>query len=465
MASFLEQIKNTIQQYQMLDDGETVLVGLSGGADSTALLHILLDLRKQYRLTLHAAHVNHMLRGPEADRDETFVKNMCEKLQIPCFCTRQNAAAIAREKRCSVEAAGHRIRYAFFQTIAAQIGATRIAVAHNQNDAAETLLLHLIRGCALPGLCGMPPINGNIIRPLIQTSRRQIEEYLSQNNIAYQIDSSNLTDDYPRNYIRHTILPALEHLNPSAITTLAADTARFAMDNHFLQQQTDMLCQTCLDIQKDVVMVDIIQLHSVHLALQYRILLRAIDVLSGSTRDIAQIHLDAILSLARTGAQFQKKGLFVRRTHNALVFTKKKPTEISFCYPLEQEKPCQIPELDLTVTCTRCSQIDDTAAIYLDADKLRGLPLTVRSRQNGDQFRPAGSSGEKKLKAFLIDQKIPVDMRRRIPLLIAGKKIAAVLGVRVSQEFAPGQETTTFYKITITGGNTYAACRLRKSGN
>lgn len=460
MSAFLEQVARTIEQYHMLHGGESVVVGLSGGADSTALLYVLLSLRKQLSLTLYAAHINHMLRGAEADRDQAFVQAMCGSLHIPCHCTRQDVAAIARETGCSIEAAGHQVRYAYFREIAAQAGADRIAVAHNQNDVAETVLLHLSRGCSLSGLCGIPPVNGEIIRPLIQCSRTDIVAFLARRDIAYVTDSSNGTDDYPRNRIRHKILLELEHINPAAVATLAADTARFSIDNDWIQQQADILCQSCLTIQDDSAQVNAEQLHQAHPALQYRVLLRAIAAVTGSARDISQTHLDAIRALSRTGAQFQTGNLFVRRTHDTLALSRQKPAVLSYCYPLTPDKPCYLAELDRTITCTVCRSMDDPSAVYLDAEKLSGLSLQLRSRRDGDRFRPAGGSGEKKLKDFFIDQKIPVDLRCRIPLLTAGDTIAAVLGLRISQAFAPNDNTAEFYKITITGGNTDATYRL-----
>lgn len=460
MSAFLEQVTRTIERYQMLCGGETVVIGLSGGADSTALLYALLSLRKQLSLTLYAAHINHMLRGAEAERDQAFVQTMCDSLHIPCHCTRQDVAAIARETGSSIEAAGHMVRYAYFREIAARVSADRIAVAHNQNDVAETTLLHLSRGCSLSGLCGIPPVNGEIIRPLMQCSRTDIIAFLARRDIAYVTDSSNQTDEYSRNRIRHKILPELERINPAAVATLAADTARFSIDNDWIQQQADILCQSCLNVGVDTAQVDVPQLSGAHPALQYRVLLRAIAAVTGSARDISQSHLDAIRALSRTGAQFQTGSLFVRRTHDTLVLSRQKPKALSYCYPLTPDKPCYIAELGITVTCTACRRMDDPTAVYLDAATLSGLPLQIRSRQDGDRFRPAGGSGEKKLKAFLIDQKIPVDIRSRIPLLTAGGAIAAVLGIRISQTFAPHADTTEFYKFTITGGNTNATYRL-----
>ena len=260
--------------------------------------------------------------------------------------------------------------------------------------------------------------------------------------------------------IRHTVLPALERFNPSASATLAADAARFAADNDFLEQQSDQLCRNCLTIEPGKAVLAAVSLFAAHPALQARAVLRAVAAVTGSTRDISQKHIDAILALSRTGAQFQASNIFVRRTHAALVFTCQKPDTVTYCYPLEPGRPLYIPEIDRTVCCTRCDGIDDPTALYLDADKLSGMPLSVRCRQNGDRFRPAGGQGEKKLKEYLIDKKIPVDQRCRIPLLIADGQIAAVLGMQTAQPFAPNTKTTCFYKLTITGGTTDATSRL-----
>lgn len=456
MPSFLEQVQSAIQIYQLFSGGESVVVGVSGGADSTALLYALFALRQPLGLTLHAAHINHLLRGEESNRDEQFVTQMCRNLDIPCHILRCDVGAAAKQKGCSQEAAGHEIRYGYFQEIARKTGATRIAVAHNQNDNAETVLMHLLRGCGLSGLCGIPPKNGLVVRPLITINRTDIEAYLSENNISYITDSTNLETAYTRNYIRHAVLPALLERNPAAIVTLSANAQRFSVDNDFINQQTQMLCQACLRTGKDSVVVQAAPLSYAHPALQYRVMQHAVAFITGSTRSISQTQLDAILSLSRTGAEFHTGTLFVRRQRDAWVFTAKKPAVPSYRYLLTPDVPLHIPELGLTVLCQTCKPETPLVkgAILLDKNALAGIPLYIRSRQEGDRFRPAGGNGEKKLKAYFIDEKIPIDQRSRIPLLEAGGKIAAVLGMRTSADFALKQETAAFYQIIMQGEDT-----------
>lgn len=462
MLSFLEQVQSTIQTYQMFSGGESVVVGISGGADSTALLYALFKLRQTLGLTLHAVHINHLLRGEESIRDEQFVIQMCRNLDIPCHVVHCDAAAQAKKSKCSVEAAGHELRYSYFREIAEKTGAARIAVAHNQNDNAETMLMHLLRGCGLPGLCGIPPVNGMVVRPLIASSRAEIEAYLAENQFPYITDSTNLENVYTRNYIRHAVLPALLKRNPAAVATLSANARRFSVDNDFINQQTHILCQSCLRTSKQYAAILAAPLSRAHPALRYRAIQRAVTHITGNTRNISQSQLDAILSLSRTGAEYHTGTLFVRRQPDAWVFTAKKPDVLSYRYPLTPDVPLYIPELGITVLCQTCKPGVQPAAgaILLDKNALDGIPLSIRSRREGDRFRPAGGPGEKKLKAYLIDKKIPVDQRSTIPLLEAGGKIAAVLGICPGADFTPKPGTTAYYQIIIQREDANDAPRL-----
>ena len=200
-------IKNSvlkaIKQFSMLEKSHNVTVALSGGADSVSLLHILYELRDELGITLSAAHLNHMIRGDEALRDENFARQECEKLGIPFFCERADVPKYAKEHRVSTELAAREIRYEFLSNVSDGL----IATAHTASDNIETIIFNLARGTGLKGLCGIPPVRENIIRPLIFCTREEIEAYCSANRLSYVTDSTNLSDDYSRNKIRHTIVP------------------------------------------------------------------------------------------------------------------------------------------------------------------------------------------------------------------------------------------------------------------
>lgn len=219
-----EKALDALQKYSLLQPGDRIAVGVSGGADSVALLRFLAQYQEQNRWEITVCHVNHGLRGAEADRDEQFVRALAERLRLPCLVRRCDAAALAAAQHCSVEEAGRRVRYSFFAEAAGESG--RIATAHTLQDSIETVLLNMIRGTGLHGLCGIPRIRGNIIRPLLDCTRAEVEQYLAALGQPYCTDSTNRADDYTRNAVRHRILPQMQALNPNFDAAMARMTAQ-----------------------------------------------------------------------------------------------------------------------------------------------------------------------------------------------------------------------------------------------
>ena len=227
MSTVLEQkALCALRQYSLFSQGDRIAVGVSGGADSVALLRFLAALRPQFGWDLVVCHIQHGLRGAEADRDEVFVRALAEQLGLPCAVSRIDAAALALRDHISVEEAGRMARYAFFAQTAGEGG--RIATAHTLDDSIETVLMNLVRGTGLRGLCGIPRIRGNIVRPLLDCTRAEVEDYLGALGQPYCTDSTNLTDDYTRNRIRHDILPRLCALNPNFSGAMARMLPRLA---------------------------------------------------------------------------------------------------------------------------------------------------------------------------------------------------------------------------------------------
>ena len=236
MSTVLEQkALCALRQYSLFSQGDRIAVGVSGGADSVALLRFLAALRPQFGWDLVVCHIHHGLRGAEADRDEHFVRALAEQLGLPCAVSRIDAAALALRDHISVEEAGRMARYAFFAQTAGEGG--RIATAHTLDDSIETVLMNLVRGTGLRGLCGIPRIRGNIVRPLLDCTRAEVEDYLGALGQPYCTDSTNLTDDYTRNRIRHDILPRLCALNPNFPGAMARMLPRLAAQ----QSLTDCL--------------------------------------------------------------------------------------------------------------------------------------------------------------------------------------------------------------------------------
>ncbi|MBR5015609.1 MAG: tRNA lysidine(34) synthetase TilS [Clostridia bacterium] len=254
ISDFSEKVRGVVSRCEMLEDGDTVIVGLSGGADSTALLRVLCELKTEYNLNLIAAHVNHGIRGAEADRDEAFCKELCKKLGVQIYAFHIDIPELAKERGVSLEVAGRDARYEFFTGLAGENG--KIATAHNAQDTAETLLLNLCRGTGLKGLTGIPPVrfvehkagcrsdetvSTMVIRPLIECTREEIEAYLESLGQDYVTDSTNLEDDYTRNRIRHNVIPELVAVNENAMGNITRCISTLKDDSDFLEALAEEL--------------------------------------------------------------------------------------------------------------------------------------------------------------------------------------------------------------------------------
>lgn len=241
---FVEKVRRTIEKHHMLEKGDRVVVGLSGGADSSALLEALYLLKEQYSLSLFAAHVNHGIRGEEADNDEAFAESLAKQRDIPFLCLKADAPAYAKEHRIGLEEAGRRIRYDYFESCAK---GGKIATAHTLSDNAETVLLHLSRGAGTKGLCGIPPVRGNIIRPLIECSRDEVEAFCKKRGLDFVTDSTNLCDDYSRNFIRNNIMPLFKKLNPGFERAVSRSAAIAAGEQGFIERAAQKALSDCAE--------------------------------------------------------------------------------------------------------------------------------------------------------------------------------------------------------------------------
>ncbi len=228
----VDKIKETIARYNMLEKGDVVVVAVSGGADSIALLHALHSLRNEFGITVLACHINHNLRGEESNRDEQFVRNFCSSRKIP---NTFYSIEIKADKHESIEERARKMRYECFEKLCNELNA-KLATAHTASDNAETVFLNILRGTGTKGLCGIPPVRGNIIRPFLRCTREEIENYCKENNLSFVTDSSNLSDDYTRNKLRHRLIPLLQEFNPSLFDGISRMTSAVYDDNALLEK-------------------------------------------------------------------------------------------------------------------------------------------------------------------------------------------------------------------------------------
>ncbi len=445
MQSIFEKVQATIAKHHMLTPGDPVLVGISGGADSVALLHILHALGYK----LFAAHVNHNLRGREAMRDQKFVAQLCNQLKIPFLLLDANVKQLAAQEGVSIEVAGRNIRYRFFEAAARSQGAKKIAVAHTKNDSAETVLLNLIRGSATHGQRGIPPVNGAVIRPMIDVERYEIEAYLAKNHIEFMLDSTNTESVFTRNLVRNKVLPELKTVNPNIVATIVRNANIIREESACLDEIISDIAKKRISFTHGAVQLDLNG--ELHVGIKRLLALKAIERLKGDTFGLTQKHIDEILSLSRGGSKFiLPKYLTASYNYGILNFIAGSRKPNKFCYRISGLSRIYIPEIDKAFRFEILNGYHGTFDENCCLINLDGLqePLYLRSRKMGDRFIPSGMQSHKKLQDFFVDKKVPSFLRDSIPILATDTRIAAVLGMRVSTDFLVHKDTQRVLKIT-----------------
>ena len=451
MRAFLERIAATIKAHDMLAPDHLVLVALSGGADSTALLHAL----KQLGHRLCACHVNHGLRGEEADADARHAAAFAESLGVPLVERRADVKSFARERKLSLETAAREVRYALLAEAAAKLHADRIATGHTADDQAETVLLNLLRGAGPSGLAGIPPVRGNIIRPLLGLARAEVLEYCAAAGLGYREDKSNLDRRFTRNRIRHDIMPALREIQPNLTAVLSRLAEIMRAENEYL----DALAAPWgrLPVCRAQVTLPLATLASLPLALQRRLLRAALARVKGDARDLELERIDALIELVeqgRTGAMIElPEGLLATRGYGELVISRaQSPAAVSGEWPLSVPGTTMIPELGLCISATPSDDTtlrDDPNVAVLDADTV-GEGLLVRFWRPGDRFVPLGLSEPVKLQDYFVNAKVPRRERGRIPIVESARHILWLVGHRIDDRSKVTSATRRTLRLQVT---------------
>ena len=414
---------------ELLPGDGLILCAVSGGADSMYLLCRLRELG----YPVAAAHFNHGLRGPEADRDEAFVRDFCAARDIPFAAEKGDVRAFAARERLGLEEAGRRLRYAFLQRTADTLGAAVIATAHTADDNAETLLLHLARGAGLRGLGGIPPCRGRLVRPMLAVTRWEIEAYLRENRIPHVEDATNREDDHARNRVRHRAVPALETVNP-AFASAAGQTAwLLRQDEAFLEG----LARDFLGANADETSIDVKAL----LAQPWPIASRAVRLMAG--RELSLTHVQAVLRAARGGGAADVPGLRVAAGGGRLTFGAEDAPRLR-SRRLTVPGRTEVPEAGLAVIAakfTHCTEdVHKSYNIFsFQCENIYGS-ITITGRRPGDRFRPAGRNCTKTLKQLFLEAGIPAWRRNAVPVLRDERGILGVLGLGADERVcaAPG---------------------------
>jgi tRNA(Ile)-lysidine synthase len=432
-------VRATIEAHSMVAPGDLVLVAVSGGPDSTALLAALAQLRTALGARLRAAHVHHGIRGAQADRDAEAAQALARSLTIPFSLRKADAPACARAGGLSLETAAREVRYAALETIARRCRADRIATGHTMDDQAETVLLNLIRGTGPRGLAGIPPVRGRIIRPLLDVRRAEVEHYCADQGLAYRLDESNADPAHTRNRIRRELIPALERIQPAIVPGLARLAAIMRDEDEFMSEQAGAAFRQVAAETRQNVALRLDRFAALAGALQRRLLRLAIAEIRGHQLDLELERIEAVRRLAltgRTGAVVELPGgLRAGRGYRELLITGAAPTAPPV--PGEWELPIPgevcIPELGLCITARRSRSRrvpSDPASALMDAEAVRG-PLLIRTRRRGDRFHPIGAKAPVKLQDLFVNAKVPRSERDRVPVVVSGDEIVWLVGHRV----------------------------------
>lgn len=462
--TILNIVKNTISQNQLIASGDKVLVALSGGADSVSLLDIMCKLKNELNITVGAAHLNHMIRGDEANRDEAYAAELCTRLSVPFYAERVDVPAIAKADGISEETAGRNVRYAFFERLCKKHGYTIIATAHNRNDRAETVLMRIIRGTGIDGLSSIKyKRDGKIVRPILDLSRDSIEEYCSNNNLSYCTDSTNAVNDYTRNKVRNELIPMIrDNFNPKIIDSLCNLADNSAEDAEFINGYAERLYKRINSPMphRKPTLLDIKSLDMVGDSIQNRLIQIACREVMGNEYKLERVHLEIIKNLLtkETGASAKlPMGLIVNVKYGWLEFVTEeennKDVSKSFCYDIDLGENQEVSMSDIRLEVTNGAYKPKSNQMIVDFDRLTDKELCIRSRKIGDRIVLYKDGKSRKLKDFFIDKKIPRGERGKIPLLCTNDEVVAVIGYRVAENYRVNKNTEK--GLVITYGTSY----------
>ena len=461
----VDKVKKTIRDHAMIDRGDAVLLCVSGGVDSMALLDIFLSIKDDLNLSLSVCHLNHNLRGAESARDQRFVEKVVQEKGLE-FYTRTLSEGELTGTGGSIQDRARVARYAFFIEAATKLGAARIALAHNLDDQAETVLMRLLKGTSLKGLRGIPAVRGPYIRPLIEAARAEIEEYAKVRGVEFVEDSSNESTKYLRNQLRLELIPLLEKdYNPAVKEALSSLSASLKRDYAFIEHEAELLFARAREDDQDGVGAGRLAFSRKLLveapdALSTRVFLRAVEEVKGDTLDFYAVHVDAFLSLLASidpGASVDLPGgLRLRRVYEEVILEAEAEDASADVYDVELALPgdtplggtCETFKAEILDGASRIEEDNHTAFFDLDSLSAIDAPLRVRCFRPGDRMRPMGLRGTKKLKDIFVDDKVAKLKRGSVPLLVSGEEVLWIAGVRQSDRAKLTSKTTKTLKIT-----------------
>lgn len=461
----LEKVKRYVEKWKMLSSEDRVIVGVSGGADSICLLLLLLELREEIGFDIVAVHVNHGLRGKDAEADEKFVKEFCEKRNVLLEIYSVEVERIAKERKQSVEEAGREVRRECFEQTRLKYKGTKVALAHHQNDNAETFLFRLARGTGIKGLGGMAPIKAEYIRPLLCLERGEIENYLAEQGIAYCTDKTNENDIYSRNYIRNQVIPRMEQeINRKTVAHIHRTMEQLQQIQKYLEEQTASCIEQCMKPCSEGVLIEEGRYRAIPEVIRSLVVKELLSRVSRKEKDIEEVHVNQVVDL------FEKQSgrkidlpyqLEAKRTYEGVVIVRKseviKEAEAEVFFDLQDKE---------TTLCWKkrqiCCRVMNKSTIdgetlqkshtkCFDCDIIKN-GISFRTRRQGDYITIHPDGRTQKLKSFFINEKIPQEERDKLLLVADGSHILWIVGYRTNCAYQINENTKCVVEIHIDEG-------------
>jgi tRNA(Ile)-lysidine synthase len=470
----LRTVRQTIAAHRMFAAGDSVLVAVSGGADSVVLAQVLVTLAGDYSLRLAVAHLNHSLREKAADRDAEFVAAFARRLNLPVYIEKKDVRAYQRRRRLSLEEAARQVRYEFFNKVAARCGFNKIALGHHGHDNAELVLMNLLRGSGPLGLSGIMPVrDGKIVRPLIGLKRSDIRAYIAEKNLPHVTDASNADTSLRRNRIRHQLIPELENnYNPAIVDTLNRLGSIMRAEDEWIEDHLSPVFKKCAAVKRSgAVSLDIARLRPLATAAQRRIVRKAIFCVKKDLRRITLLHVDAVLNLVEKGPEHGclnlPQGIQAARNAAELTIAAGRPSPSTnqgrragpgtadYQYTIRRPGTLGIQEAGVFITLTEIG-VEDVPELknigrrlaFFDRASLQ-FPLVVRNIRPGDRFSPLGLNGSQKVKKYFNAHKIPGLQRRKCAVLLSEGRIIWLVGHQIDNCVKLGPHTRQVLKAEL----------------
>lgn len=459
----IRKVKAYIVKHKMITVGDCIIVGVSGGPDSMCLLDMLLKISDSYKLRIYVIHVNHQIRS-EAEEDRQFVENYCREREIPFREVCKDVIAYGKEHHLSEEEAGREIRYCAFEEVCEELSKEhrcKIAVGHNQNDRAETMIFHLARGTGLTGLRSILPCRGKVIRPLLCITREEVEEHLEKYNIGYRIDKSNLTDDYTRNQIRHHLIPNMKEINQRAVEHMNQTADKLEQVEAYFMKQVDEIQSVCVTKENNKFSINLLVFKNYDSLLQEYVIREILYEACGRRKDFTSKHICAVLELQeKTVGKYVMLpyGIIGKRGYNAIsidqissleeekvIFQELVVREIPSVFSLPKNQKVSIRK------CVGNEKLIIEEKKYtkcFDYDKIENS-LSIRSPKKGDYIALNTIDSRKSLRRYMIEYKIPKGERNEMLVIVDGNHVVWVVGGRISECYKVTSATKQILEVTI----------------